>query len=624
MFKNFWPDFIFFEPDLLSAHLDTLGKELESDTNLHKLATIHGLSTLAQRTNIYVEPLLYQQTGKLVRGARLIDASDIAKATRNIEELEVLLAGVEDSLRIVDYFELKYQDEYGRVRNFLRPWPYRFYKEWTEAFSRATREAHLRREAPPLTVPLPQSVLSQFFSSREYQFVSNVYETLDHDIADANNTVTVKDRLELLDSASFAGYGSLVHAATVCYPTVQFSGEGLLEWSPEEILGFTSNVLITGAPGFGKSSFCRNHFLADLNNFRTCQSKILPLYFVAHSIDVGASYTFEEVFIRPEVAARLAADASLIIRIYLDGLDEVRSGKLRDDILRIAKEACTRERTRFQCVATAREHVGGYWTNWLTRVRLSPMSQGKLRDLVTAWLDGNTELISQFYSELSDSDTLLPVLSVPLLATLTVLLFKTLRRLPENKLRLYQMFIDLLLGGWNLAKGLKRSSMFSSTVKTVVLTRLAGLMHARKIKECTDLEIVSTLRQVASALVPEVQNVVAEFVEDGLLLPTGRSSYTFPHLSFQEYLAARDALDPSRQEDRKIVQSFLSGDDWYKEVATFLVSMTTNPVGMRAWIVGLAKPFAKPHTLSDSEKRAGYLLAKLTETFPDCKIKAEA
>ena len=80
---------------------------------------------------------------------------------------------------------------------------------------------------------------------------------------------------------------------------------------------------------------------------------------------------------------------------------------------------------------------------------------------------------------------------------------------------------------------------------------------------------------------PDVQNVVAEFVEDGLLLPTGRSTYTFPHLSFQEYLAARDALDPSRQEERKIVQSFLSGDDWYKEVATFLVSMTTNPVGMR-------------------------------------------
>jgi predicted NACHT family NTPase len=224
---------------------------------------------------------------------------------------------------------------------------------------------------------------------------------------------------------------------------------------------------------------------------------------------------------------------------------------------------------------------------------------------------------------LRDAETLLPVLSVPLLATLTVLLFKTLRRLPENKLRLYQMFIDLLLGGWNLAKGLKRPSIFSSTVKTVVLTRLAGLMHARKVKECTGLEIISTLRQVASALVPDVQNVVAEFVEDGLLLPTGRSTYTFPHLSFQEYLAARDALDPSRQEERKIVQSFLSGDDWYKEVATFLVSMTTNPVGMRGWIVDLAKPFATPHALSDSEKRAGYLLAKLTETFPDCKIKVQ-
>lgn len=44
---------------------------------------------------------------------------------------------------------------------------------------------------------------------------------------------------------------------------------------------------------------------------------------------------------------------------------------------------------------------------------------------------------------------------------------------------------------------------------------------------------------------------------------------------------------------------------------------------MRGWIVDLAKLFATPHALSDSEKRAGYLLAKLTETFPDCKIKVE-
>ena len=88
------------------------------------------------------------------------------------------------------------------------------------------------------------------------------------------------------------------------------------------------------------------------------------------------------------------------------------------------------------------------------------MSKDKVRELVTAWLDGDLELIAQFYSELAGSAALASRPSSRLLANLTVLVFKNLRRLPENKVRLYQMFIDLLLGGWNLAKGLKRQSEF--------------------------------------------------------------------------------------------------------------------------------------------------------------------
>jgi hypothetical protein len=447
-----------------------------------------------------------------------------------------------------------------------------------------------------------------------------IYGELDQELAEANGTLGSCDAATVLTRPSLPQYGSLMHAAKTCYPTVEFAPTGpSFEWSPEEILKDNRNLLVTGAPGFGKTSFCRNHFLTDLGKFKTGQSSILPLYFIAHTIAVKDGQHFEDVFIRSEVAARLAAEPSLRVRLYLDGLDEIRSTELREQILAMIRETCVRERSRYHCVATAREHVGGYWTSWLVRVKLSPMSEERIRELVTAWLDGDPGLISAFYEELQHSQALIPVLGVPLLATLTILVFKNLRRLPENKLRLYQMFIDLLLGGWNLAKGLQRSSTFSSTVKLHLLTRLAGLMHADTTKECSSSQVGSALKQVAPSLVPDLQAIVSDLVEDGLLQPTGRQTYMFPHLSFQEYLAAKDAIDPARQEEKRIVRSYLTGNDWYKEVASFLISMTTNPLKMRGWIVDLAKSLAEGSGLSESEKRAGYLLAKLSEAFPQSK-----
>jgi hypothetical protein len=623
LFKTCWPDFIFFEPDLLSAHLESLGKELQSDENIHRLGIAHGLSTGSQLRNVYVEPILSQARGQLSRGVELPDNTFFSRMDQ-ISEVSQIASAIEkvaESLRVTDYLPESYHSRRDSAAKQLRAWKKQFEEQWFEAFNQARSQAHALKKDPPRSVPVPKAVVRSFLRSSEFEFVVGVYRELDERIARSNeSTCRDVDRAGILDSPSFATYGSLVQSVSDCFPVVKFESEDRIEWRPDEVLSVNRNVLVTAAPGYGKTSFCRNHFLRDLERFKTGISSILPLYFAAHSLKVQDGETFEDIFIRPEVCARLARDSQLSVRVYLDGLDEIKSTGLRDRILAIAKDGCASEQSRFRCVATARDHIGGFATSWLSRVSISPMSKENLQNLVTAWLDGDAELISAFYSELSVSESLTSVLQVPLLATLTVLVFKNLHRLPENRLRLYQMFIDLLLGGWNLAKGLQRTSRYSSTAKQSVLTRLAGLMHARKEKECGVSRISAAFTQVAPALIPELQLVVSELVEDGLLLPTGRATYVFPHLSFQEYLAAKDAIDPARVEERRIVQSFLNGDDWFKEVAIFIVSMTTNAPRMRKWIVDLAKPTSSSERISDSERRAGFLIAKISEIFPECRV----
>lgn len=623
LFKLCWPDFIFFEPDLLSAHLDSLGKDLESDQNILRLGIAQGLSTGNHARNVYVEPLLSHVRGRLSRGVKLPDAAFFSNMEQigEVGRIRAFVDKVVESLRVVDYLPEKYRPRRDSAAKELSAWPTRFEKQWSEAFTKARTQAHALKKEPPRSIPVPKAAVDSFLSSPEYEFVASVYDELDGQIIRANESVRqYVDRTSILDSVSFATYGSLVRSVNECFPTVDFQLEDRIEWRPEEALFVNRNLMITAAPGYGKTSFCRNHFLNDLEQFKAGNSEILPLYFAAHSLRVEDGQTFENIFIRPEVSARLVRDSKLSVRIYLDGLDEIKSVELRDRILGIGRDACTSEHSRFRCIATARDHVGGFATSWLSRITISPMSSDSLRDLVTAWLDGNAELIAAFYSELSGAESLSSVLQVPLLATLTVLVFKNLHRLPENKLRLYQMFIDLLLGGWNLVKGLQRSSQYSSTAKQSVLTRLAGLMHARKEKECDLSRISAAFTQVAPALISDLNRVVGELVEDGLLLPTGRSSYVFPHLSFQEYLAAKDAIDPARIEEKRIVQCFLKGDDWYREVAIFIVSMTTNAPRMRKWVVDLAKPTSSSEGLSDSERRAGYLISKISEVFPECRV----
>jgi hypothetical protein len=124
MFRQFWPDFIFFQPDLLSAHLESLGKELESDRNIDRLATVHGLSTLG-RKNVYVEPSLSQSLGELSRGVALIDVSKLSEpvSLREVEQFGSAITRHEISLKIIDYLPVDYQNRCARAQEGLHAWP---------------------------------------------------------------------------------------------------------------------------------------------------------------------------------------------------------------------------------------------------------------------------------------------------------------------------------------------------------------------------------------------------------------------------------------------------------------------------------------------------------------------
>jgi predicted NACHT family NTPase len=185
-----------------------------------------------------------------------------------------------------------------------------------------------------------------------------------------------------------------------------------------------------------------------------------------------------------------------------------------------------------------------------------------------------------------------------------------MRRLPENKIRLYDMFVSLLCGGWDLAKGINRGSEFGQQPKLELARILAAFLH-----QCRKLEIDSTdmklaMRQVLPHLESQGSAVLSEFVQDGLLVPVG-DKHAFAHLSFQDYFAARDLMEPTGRRAELALSEYLAGDDWRKEVLAFYMGMLSRPNEAASWIKDKASEIARKVGSAIVEPRAEYLISVL-------------
>jgi predicted NACHT family NTPase len=211
-------------------------------------------------------------------------------------------------------------------------------------------------------------------------------------------------------------------------------------------------------------------------------------------------------------------------------------------------------------------------------------------------------------------------MKVPLLGTLILAVYKHGHEgLPESRPRLYEMFVRLLAGGWDAAKNINRGSRFRTSTKLAVLSHLAGMLHSEKKRDCSAGDCHSALRETLPGLQDKRSEGLSELIADGLLIPTG-SILSFPHLSFQEFLAAKDlvGLRPDRANQR--LDAFLRGDDWWREVLVFYVSFHDKPNEMEEWIKsGVVR--ALPKTLDEVVyTRAVELCSVILTNFPSFKL----
>jgi len=353
-------------------------------------------------------------------------------------------------------------------------------------------------------------------------------------------------------------------------------------------------ILVTGPAGSGKTSFCRWNALRDAKLYLDGESDVVPAYVPLHVIQNHALSDLRDLVacaanrsaLIDGSAERLLGAAGPKVRVYLDGLDEVYAEDKRRQFVAIAAQA-TEDFGNVQIVMTSRDNVPvGIWLNWLPRIFLGALSLDDVRRLAKAWL-GTDSAVERFMRNLSLLFEKTEFSWTPLLATLTLMVYRQTAKLPENRPRLYELFTDLLCGGWDLAKGILRQSYFERDAKLRLLSRLAFEVHSRGARYFGFDELVEAVDWSLAGKRVDPQALLAELTRDAIVVRAG-DSWQFRHLSFQEFLAARFCVrQPDDTKIREAIKTYIEGQDWWVEVIRFYIGLCGKSRDLLGWINSL-------------------------------------
>uniref|UniRef100_UPI00260550B8 SUMF1/EgtB/PvdO family nonheme iron enzyme n=1 Tax=Accumulibacter sp. TaxID=2053492 RepID=UPI00260550B8 len=261
---------------------------------------------------------------------------------------------------------------------------------------------------------------------------------------------------------------------------------------------------------------------------------------------------------------RLARDHGALI--LLDGLDECGNDATRQRVLHAVKEIERSAGPRCRFLLTARPYAWPDGPDPACGVyALADLNDTQVEPFIGAWYDAldRRQWLSPGEAKRKKADLLAvwrrsdlqPLARNPLLLTLMVTLHANRGRLPDDRADLYHESVDLLILRWNRQIGADKALLDALDIPGLklsdlreVLEELAFKVHQNNVGREGTADIGED--RLARAFCPllnrskDKADVVVDYIEKraGLLIGQGEKDgerqFTFPHRTFQEFLAA--------------------------------------------------------------------------------------
>ena len=357
-----------------------------------------------------------------------------------------------------------------------------------------------------------------------------------------------------------------------------------------EVANEKQYLMLLGGPGVGKSTFLRKVGLEALKGKEgKFEHKCIPVFlelkrFTENQISIETLITDEFTvcgFPYPEQLVQKALESGKLLVLF-DGLDEVPAANVDNVIEKIGDFVDQYRQNRFIASCRVAAYKGGL--GQFTVVEMADFDDSQIKGYIDNWfastpdrhrrhLDEEMKTAEQCWKALNaiGHHPTKELARNPLLLTLLCMVYDKSQNFPRNRADLYEKALGIFLEEWAAEKRVRREASISQYLDISDEKRMLSEIAARNFEEnrlfFREDELIDQIREFGKgdANTPPAFNAskILETIaiDQGLFVERISGSYSFSHLTFQEYLTANYIVRATRS-IQGLVSEHLHDEQW--------------------------------------------------------------